>query len=129
MRIGERRQPEDGPALGRVGGGLGDEQTAHAGIVRGALARRIDVCHDDHVRSRQRASQLAREQPRARIQVRLEHRYQPVAVQRARRRQRRRDLARMVRVVVVHERSARRAPDELQAATRAGEARERARSR
>ena len=32
-----------------VGGGLGDEQAGHAGEVLGALARRVDVEHDDVV--------------------------------------------------------------------------------
>ena len=50
----------------------GHQQAAHAGEVLGALARRVDVEHHHDVGQRQRAPELARQQPRARVEVRLE---------------------------------------------------------
>ncbi len=50
-----------------------------------ALARRVDVEHDHHVGQRQRAAELAREQRRARVEMRLEDRHQPPVLERARR--------------------------------------------
>ncbi len=99
-------------------------------MLLGALAGRVDVQDHGQVGSRQRLTELAREQRRARIQMGLEDGHQAAVLERAGRVQGGEDLARMVGVVVVEERTACAAPEQLKAPVRsakAGKARDRRR--
>jgi hypothetical protein len=70
--VGGGGKPRHRPAARRIGGRLGDEQPRHAGEVLGALARRVDVEHDDVVGGGKRLPEPVRLPLGAREQVRLE---------------------------------------------------------
>ena len=74
------------------------------------LAGRIDVEHADLVGSRQRSPEARRERLRPRVEVGLKDRDQAPVRELAERRQRRRDLGRVVGVVVVDDRARPRSP-------------------
>ena len=95
------------------------------GEVLGTLARGVHVQHHHQVGERQGAPELAREQARARVEMRLEAGHQPPRGLRASGGERGPHLGRMVGVVVEHPRAGRRAPVVLEAAARPGEARQR----
>ena len=119
LRRIERRQPGDAPPGAGVGGGLGDQPPGDAGEVLRALARRVDAGHDDEVGGasaapNSRAWACVRENrcgwKTATTRPRLE---------RAGGGDRRRDLGRVVGVVVDDERAGRRGAEALEAPRRA----------
>ena len=87
------------------------------------LARLVDLGDADGVGGRERGAELARQVSRPRVEVRLEEHEHAAVRPLARRRDRRGDLARVVRVVV-DDRDAAALADELETATGAAEARE-----
>ena len=103
-------------------GALDDGAGGHARHRR--LARRVDVEHVDPVGAGEAAAELAVQQRRARVAVRLEQHQHPPA-EGARRGQRRRHLGGVVAVVVHHPHAARLAA-RLEAPAHAGEVLERA---
>ena len=118
------------PAAPGVGGGLGDQPPGHAGEVLRPLARRIDVEHAGDVGGGQRRAELPRKVLGAREQVRLEDRDDPAprpSRPLARRRDRRRDLGRVVGVVVDDMRARSVSPELLEPPPRAAEGRQRRR--
>ena len=130
-RLGRRvvAHPGDALAVAGVGRGLGDEQAGDAGVVLGGLARGVDV-EDDRQVGRASAAPNAR----ASRWVRLNRCGWKSATtrrgfERARGRDRRRDLGRVVRVVVDDERAGGGRAEALEAAAGALEGRERRRRR
>src|SRR5664279_846165 len=119
LGVGEARQPVDRPAGGCVGGPLGDQQAADAGVILGALARRIDLEHNDLISLGQRGAELARQRGGARIEVRLEDGHQPPVGQRARAPQGGGHLGRVVGVDVIDRGAARAGAEQLKAPARA----------
>ena len=120
-------QPPDRAAAAAVGRRLGDHQAADPGeLADRLLAGRVDVEHRDLVGGRQRGAELVREGLGARVEVGLEGGDQPALGELARRLERRRDLGRVVGVVVVDPRPVGSAL-ELEAPGDAGEVGERRR--
>ena len=102
LGVVHRGGPVHAPAARGAGGRRGHEPAAHARVVLGALAGRVDVEHADDVGQRQRPAELARQHRRARVEVRLEARDHAPRRQRPRRLERGAHLGRVVGVVVVH---------------------------
>ena len=92
--------PGDALAVAGVGRRLGDEQAGDAGVVLGGLARGIDVEDHRQVGLRQRLAERRRLALGPAVQVRLEERDDAARVLGAGGGDRRRDLGRVVRVVV-----------------------------
>ena len=103
--------------------GVDDELAAHAR--QRLLAGPVDLRHAGAVSSGQRRPELEREMPRAGVEVRLEEHEHASLSPLAGRRQQRRDLARMMGVVV-DDRHAAALADELEPARRAAEVRQHA---
>ena len=82
---------------------IDDRLPADAGKRR--FARRINVGHDDAVGVVESAPELAPQRLRARIAMRLKHRQHAIAPGRARGRERRANLGRMMRVIVHQEKA------------------------
>ena len=116
-----------GRPAARVGRRGRDQTPVDAGEVGRPLAGRVDRQHDDPIGGRQRDAELPRERARARVKMRLEDGDHAPGAERPRGRDRRRDLGRVVGVVVVHRRAGRRRPEQLEPAPGAAEVRQRRR--
>ena len=111
-------RPDDALAAARVVGRLGDEQAGDAGEVLRALARGIHVEDHGQVGGGERAPERGRLALRAREQVRLEAGEHAPGPERARGGDRRRDLGRVVGVVVDDLGAVRGVPEPLEAPAR-----------